>query len=219
MKHFEWPQVEGRPLSILCLGAHCDDIEIGCGATLITLLADREATVHWEVFAATDEREAESRIAAERILEKATSWELNCHRHRDGFLPYVGAEVKDDFEALKSRIDPDLIFTHTSGDMHQDHRLVQELTWNTFRRHSILEYEIPKVDGDLGQPNVYVPVSRAAAEQKCEVLLEAFASQRDKPWFDAELFGALMRIRGMEAEAPSRMAEGFFGRKMTLRGA
>jgi LmbE family N-acetylglucosaminyl deacetylase len=219
VKAFDWPDTGPRPLNILCLGAHCDDIEIGCGATLLTLLSQREATVHWEIFSGSADREAECRRSAEQFLADAKSWELRCHRHRDGYLPYVGAAVKDDFEALKAKIDPDIIFTHTSEDLHQDHRLVQELTWNTFRRHTILEFEIPKVDGDLGRPNVYVPVSEEAARRKSQILLDAYTTQSNKPWFDAEVFGALLRIRGMEAEAPSRKAEGFFGRKMTLQGA
>jgi LmbE family N-acetylglucosaminyl deacetylase len=219
VKFFDWPRPEGRPLRILCLGAHCDDIEIGCGGTLLTLAQRQAIEVRWEIFAATPEREAESRRAAEGLLADTESWELRCRRHRDGFLPYVGGEVKDDFERLKSDCDPDLIFTHHAGDLHQDHRLVCELTWNTFRDHLILEYEIPKFDGDLDRPNLYVPLARETAARKCEILLDAFASQRDRPWFDAELFEGLMRIRGMEANAPGRRAEGFFGRKTVLAGA
>ncbi len=219
MNLFRWPETGPSPLNILCLGAHCDDIEIGCGATLLTLLSRQAAVVRWEIFSGSDEREAEARSSAAMFLAQAKSFEVHVHRHRDGYLPYVGAEVKDEFERLKTKIDPDLIFTHTAADMHQDHRLLQELTWNTFRHHLILEYEIPKVDGDLGRPNVYVPVTEEAARRKAEILVQAYRSQSSKPWFDESLFAALMRIRGMECEAPSRSAEGFFGRKVILQGA
>jgi LmbE family N-acetylglucosaminyl deacetylase len=201
---------------VLALGAHADDIEIGCGATVLALTrthADLEVT--WVVLGASGEREREARDSAALFLESAAA-EVVVHGFRDGFLPYVGAEVKDVFEELKGRLDPDLILTHARADLHQDHRLVCELTWNTWRDHLILEYEIPKFDGDLAAPNVFVPVSRELAEEKVRLLFDGFPSQRGKHWFDDELFLGLMRLRAMEAVSPTDYAEAFTCRKLSL---
>jgi LmbE family N-acetylglucosaminyl deacetylase len=201
---------------VLLLGAHADDIEIGCGASILALTRARpDLRVTWIVLGATGERAREARASADAFLAGVDA-EVAVHEFRDGFLPYVGAEVKDVFEELKTRASPDLIFTHTRTDLHQDHRLVCELTWNTWRDHLILEYEIPKFDGDLGSPNVFVPVSAELAAEKIRLLHESFPSQREKHWFDDELFRALMRIRGMEAASPSGLAEAFTSRKLSL---
>jgi LmbE family N-acetylglucosaminyl deacetylase len=202
---------------ILALGSHADDIEIGCGASLLALTrAHPEVEVSWVVLGAQGEREREARASAEAFLGAASRSEVVVHGFRDGFFPYVGGKVKDVFEELKSRLDPDLILTHARHDLHQDHRLVCELTWNTWRDHLILEYEIPKYDGDLGTPNVFVPVTEEIAREKARLVLQAFESQREKHWFDEQLFLGLMRVRGMEGRSPSGYAEAFTCRKLSL---
>ena len=173
--------------------------------------------VGWIVLAADGERGQEARSSAEAFLAAAGQAHVEIHAFRDGFMPYSGEEVKELYEDLKSRFDPQLVLTHTRDDLHQDHRLACELTWNTFRHHLILEYEIPKVDGDLGKPNVFFPLPRRIAEEKVEMLERHFPSQSRKHWFDRDLFLGLMRIRGMEALAPEQMAEAFIGRKVLLR--
>jgi LmbE family N-acetylglucosaminyl deacetylase len=201
----------------LALGSHSDDIEIGCGATLLALTRARpEVEVTWVVLGADGVREREARASAELFMECANTSEVFVHGFRDGFFPYVGGEIKNVFEELKGRLEPDVIFTHTRHDLHQDHRLVCELTWNTWRDHLILEYEIPKYDGDLGTPNLFVPVSRELAKEKVRLLHQAFDSQSSKHWFEDELFLGLMRIRGMEGRAPSGYAEAFTCRKSAL---
>jgi LmbE family N-acetylglucosaminyl deacetylase len=207
-----------RPLTrVLVLGSHSDDIEIGCGATLLAMTrANPRLKVTWVVFAATDQRADEARASAKRFLESAESSEIVVHGFRDGFLPYVGGEVKDIFESLKADLDPDLVLTHARFDLHQDHRLVCELTWNTFRDHLILEYEVPKYDGDLGTPNLFVPVSRELSEEKARLVIDTFRTQADKHWFQAEVLLGLMRLRGMEARSPSGYAEAFTCRKLLL---
>jgi LmbE family N-acetylglucosaminyl deacetylase len=202
---------------VLAIGCHADDIEIGCGGTLLTLTrAHPELEVDWVVLAARNERADEARASATAFLASASSARIEVHPFRDGFLPYTGGEVKDLFEELKGRVDPQLVFTHTRHDLHQDHRHACELTWNTFRHHLILEYEIPKVDGDLGVPNVFLPLTAAVAEEKVALLERHFLSQAGKHWFDRDLFLGLMRVRGMEALAPERLAEAFTCRKVAL---
>lgn len=206
-----------EPVHILCLGAHSDDIEIGCGATLLQFRKMfGELRFTWVVFSAGGERGSEAAKAAE-LFTADSAREVILKEFRDGFLPYHGAAVKDFFEELKGRVDPDVIFTHWGGDAHQDHRLISELTWNTFRNHLVLEYEIPKYDGDMGRPNLLMPLEAPFPEQKVSCLLEAFESQRAKPWFDREVFMGLMRIRGMEANSPSGYAEAFHCRKLVVR--
>jgi LmbE family N-acetylglucosaminyl deacetylase len=208
-----------KPLTILCLGAHSDDIEIGCGGALLHLKqSERRPNFHWVVFSAVGKRGEEARKAAELFTADCNK-EIILKEYRDGFLPYNGAEIKDFFEDLKSRVNPDLIFTHWHGDAHQDHRLICELTWNTFRNHLILEYEIPKYDGDMGRPNVFVPLEAALPDEKVDFLLEAFESQRTKPWFEPQLFKGLMRLRGMESNSPSGYAEAFHCRKLVVSSA
>jgi LmbE family N-acetylglucosaminyl deacetylase len=202
---------------VLALGAHADDIEIGCGAALLALSrANSGVEVTWVVFAASGKRAEEARRSAETFLASAGSADVAVHGFRDGYLPHVGAELKDVFEELKSRVEPDLVFTHTRHDLHQDHRAVCELTWNTWRRHLVLEYEIPKYDGDFGAPNVFVPVSRELAVEKARAVVEAFPSQQVKHWFDEELLLGVMRLRGMEAASESGYAEAFTCRKLSL---
>jgi LmbE family N-acetylglucosaminyl deacetylase len=204
------------PINLLCLGAHSDDIEIGCGATLLRLTElYRAATVRWIVFSAADDRRRDEAVAgANAFLARAADKDIVVKTFRNGFFPAAGEAIKEYFEAIKSGPDPDLIFTHYRHDLHQDHKLLSDLTWNTFRRSLILEYEVPKWDGDLGTPNCYVPVSDEIAEQKVRTICDVFASQRSKPWFTADTFRALMRLRGVESNA--RFAEAFYARKLAL---
>jgi len=203
--------------TVLLLGAHSDDIEIGCGGTVLRLLSESpDVTVHWIVFSGRVERAREAEASAARFLASARKRAVEIHQFRDGFFPSEQARIKTYFEELKAKLDPDLIFTHYRDDLHQDHRVLNELTWNTFRRHTILEYEVPKWDGDMGNPNVYVPLSGDVAEQKVKILIECFGSQAGKHWFDEETFNGLMRLRALECNAESRRAEAFYGRKVAL---
>jgi LmbE family N-acetylglucosaminyl deacetylase len=205
----------GAPLTVLCLGAHADDIEIGCGGTLLALLASRPQTVvHWVVFSgAPGPRELEARESAKRFLRDAGGRHVAVHGFRDGFFPDEHTGIKERFETLKAAVSPDVVFTHYGADRHQDHRVIAELTWNTFRDHLILEYEIPKYDGDLGRPNVYMPLDETVVGAKVTHLLEAFPSQRAKHWFTEDLFRGLLRVRGVEAGGAARYAEAFHTRK------
>ncbi|MGQ0702401.1 MAG: PIG-L deacetylase family protein [Gemmatimonadales bacterium] len=203
---------------MLCLGAHPDDIEIGCGGTLLQLLAGpRAVKVHWLVLTGDAVRAREARASARRVLRGAAARHIQIEHFRDGFLPYQGAAVKEVFEGLKTAVAPDLVFTHWRDDAHQDHRVVSELTWNTFRDHYILEYELPKYDGDLGWPNTFVPLSARIRRQKLRLLLAAFPSQRKKRWFSEATFEGLMRLRGIECAAPEGYAEAFHVRKTVLK--
>jgi LmbE family N-acetylglucosaminyl deacetylase len=214
MLGFSLEAAAGSVGRVLVIGSHADDIEIGCGATLLALTQARPGLhVTWVVLAAPGERAAEARAAAGAFLRQAGSSDVRVHEFRDGFLPYVGGQVKDVFEELKG-VEPDLILTHTRDDLHQDHRLVCELTWNTWRDHLILEYEIPKYDGDLGAPNVFVPLEEVLVDEKLRLLHQHYPSQRGKHWFDDELFRGLMRLRGMESA--TRYAEAFTCRKLSL---
>ena len=207
----------GDRLSVLCLGAHSDDIEIGVGATLLSMIARGvRLEVHWCVLSAVGDREREARASAADFLAQAASTKIEIMSFRDGFFPEQGEDIKSWFETLKARADPDLILTHYRDDAHQDHRQVSRLTWNTFRDHCILEYEIPKWDGDIGQPNLYVPVSADVLRRKIDLLLSHFGSQRSKLWFDSETFHGLARLRGMECRTSERYAEAFFARKLSV---
>jgi LmbE family N-acetylglucosaminyl deacetylase len=203
-------------LNILCLGAHSDDIEIGCGGTLLEL---RQSGIplkfNWVVFSAAGKRAEEAQASAD-LFTAGCEKQFVVKEFRDGFLPYCAIEIKELFEDLKRQADFDLIFTHWQGDAHQDHHLISELTWNTFRNHLILEYEIPKYDGDMGRPNTFMPLSEASFQGKVSHLLQAFESQRSKRWFSRETFLGLMRIRGMECDSPTDYAEAFYSRKIIL---
>ena len=217
MRTLGFPSPEGGRLRVLALGCHSDDIEIGAGGTLLRLSASHPALdVRWVVFSARAERREEARASAEDLLAGVAATEVTLHEFRDGYFPYEGAQVKDVFEALKAGPAPDLILTHHRHDLHQDHRLVCELTWNTFRDHLVLEYEIPKYDGDLGRPNVFVPLAETHARRKVEVLMRHFRTQQNKHWFTEDLFLGLMRVRGMECRSPTGWAEAFHGPKVVL---
>jgi LmbE family N-acetylglucosaminyl deacetylase len=208
--------VAGGPLKVLCLGAHSDDIEIGCGGTILRLADQYPGIVfHWVVFSAIGAREAEARCAARMFGGTAIRGPL-LKAFPDGFMPFVGAEVKTVFEELKQLVSPDLILCPWRKDAHQDHRMISELTWNTFRNHLILEYEIPKYDGDIGQPNVFIPLEADLYQKKIQHIMEAFPSQRTKRWFEESTFLSLMRLRGMECNAPSGHAEAFYCSKLVL---
>ena len=208
---------KANPLRILCLGAHSDDIEIGCGCTILRLLSETANTeVYWIVFSGSSVRKKEARASARLFLRGASERTVTVLGYRDGFFPHKSHLIKADFEKLKRRFSPDVIFTHYRNDLHQDHRTICELTWNTFRNHWILEYEIPKYDGDLGAPNFFVPVDARRCENKVEYLLRAFSSQRSKHWFTTDLFRSLLRLRGMESNSPSGFAEAFYCSKVTL---
>jgi LmbE family N-acetylglucosaminyl deacetylase len=202
--------------SVLCVGCHADDIEIGCGGTLLHLLAAQALDVHWVVLSAEGVRGDESRRGAELFLKDARRSTVVVHDFPDSFFPYAGRELKDCIAGLKGEVSPDLIFTHRREDLHQDHRLVAELTWCAFRDHVILEYEVPKYEGDLGHPNLYVPLDEATCARKIESLCAAHASQSVKPWFAPDTFWALLRLRGLECNSPTRFAEGLYARKLVL---
>jgi len=207
----------GQRLRILCLGAHSDDIEIGCGATILQLATQRpRPDFRWVVWSAAGTRGDEAGRGARSFLGSAAAKAVRIHTFRDGYFPAQFAEIKDAFENLASEFEPDVVFTHARDDRHQDHRVVSDLTWNTFRNALILEYEIPKWDGDFGRPNLYVPASAAIARRKVRALLSAFGSQRSKDWFSADTFLGLMRLRGMECRAGAGNAEAFYARKITV---
>jgi LmbE family N-acetylglucosaminyl deacetylase len=203
--------------SILCLGAHCDDIEIGCGATLASIAeAHPGARFDWAVFCGGEDRREESRRAAQDILNGSPNVSLHFFDFRDGYLPYFGTDAKDALRKLAATLQPDIVFTHYRDDAHQDHRLVSEITANEFRRQLLLEYEIPKFDGDLGNPNVYFPVSEQEISRKTKALIQHFPSQADKHWFTEETFRSLARLRGIEAGATSDYAEAYYCRKLVV---
>jgi LmbE family N-acetylglucosaminyl deacetylase len=206
----------GRPLSILCLGAHCDDIEIGCGGTLLRLLAERPgSSVHWVVFSSSSERASEARASADEFLAGARDRKVEVNSFRERYFPYL-PELKEYFDGLGRSVMPDVIFTHWEQDRHQDHRVVAELTANTFRDHPVLAYEIPKYDADLGRPNVFVSLDRATLDTKVSLLMDSFRSQRSKPWFTRDLFEGLARLRGVECASPTGYAEAFHASKLVL---
>ena len=206
-----------RPLRLLCIGAHSDDLEIGCGGTVLEWLYTMPSVdVTWIVLSASDERAREARRSANALLRRAAQRRIVLGTFADGFMPANYAAVKEFFESLKRGEEPDVILTHCLHDRHQDHRLAAELTWNTWRNHLILEYEIPKYEGDLAQPNVFVPLSKRQSLRKVRHLERYFASQRSKDWFRAVNFVALMRIRAIECRAATGFAEAFHARKLVI---
>jgi len=202
---------------VLCIGAHCDDIEIGCGGAILRLIRENpDVGIDWVVLGSNPTRAREAHASATRFLANVGEKNIIIKQFRDGFFPYEGAQIKTFFEELKDRPAPDVIFTHTMNDRHQDHRVVFDMTWNTFRNHLILEYEIPKYDGDLAAPNFFVGLDRAECDEKTKILFDSFTSERGKYWFTAETFQALARLRGIESRADSGYAEGFYARKVVI---
>ncbi len=200
---------------ILCLGAHCDDIEIGCGGTILRLIEEvPDAQFRWVVLSGDEKRKKEAVESANIFLEKVKIKTITVEDFKESYFPFVGIEIKDYFERLGQEFSPDIIFTHYKSDAHQDHRFISLLTWNTFRNNLILEYEIPKYDGDLGNPNLYVDLNKRHLEKKIGHILNLFCSQRQKQWFDEETFKSILRIRGIEINSPTRYAEAFYCRKI-----
>jgi LmbE family N-acetylglucosaminyl deacetylase len=204
-------------LELLCIGAHSDDLEIGCSGTVLRLLREHPvARVTWVVLSGNPDRAREARQAARRVVGRHRGTRIVQAEFRDGFFPYSGTPIKEFFETLKREVRPDLILTHYRHDLHQDHRLVSELTYNTFRDHLVFEYEIMKLDGDIGNPNVYVPLDMTTVRRKISLLMDSFGTQRDKRWFSEDTFRGLMRLRGMEAGSASGYAEAFYGRRLVI---
>ncbi len=217
MLRFKFDLRKNRPLKVLCLGAHSDDIEIGCGGTILRLVNEYDPLhAFWVVFAANDVRKAESERSANLFLSKASKKDIIVKNFKESFFPYVGDEIKDFFEVLKSKFNPDIVFTHYRNDLHQDHRLISELTWNTFRDHLILEYEVIKYDGDLGTPNFFVHLDEQTCREKISFLIDSFKSQQSRDWFTKDAFMSILRIRGIESRAPKNHAEGFYCRKSVI---
>jgi LmbE family N-acetylglucosaminyl deacetylase len=209
---------EGKPRRVLCIGAHCDDIEIGCGGALLQLQkAGGNSIIDWIVLTGEEARRAETTSAMELLIEPACRGELLFGGFPDSRLPTMYGELKDFFSALRTRLNiPDIVFCHTRDDAHQDHRLVNEMVWGAFRDHLVLEYEIVKWDGDLGKPNLYVPLDQDVVDRKLDVLMQVYASQRSKSWFTPDTFLAMSRLRGVECRSPSGHAEGFYARKVLV---
>jgi LmbE family N-acetylglucosaminyl deacetylase len=217
MRRLSFAHKKGEPLKALFLGAHSDDIELGCGGTILSLLEQgQELEVWWVVFAASHARRLEAERSAETFLKGALKKEIVVRDFKESFFPYVGSEIKACFEELKRTISPDVVFTHFRDDLHQDHRLISELTWNTFRDHLILEYEIIKYDGGIGSPNVFMHLGEEVCAKKMKYLMENFQSQRAHQWFTEETFRAILRLRGVESNAPEKYAEAFYGRKLII---
>ncbi len=205
------------PLTVLCLGAHSDDIEIGCGGTILKLLTTHpHVSVVWVVLSGDRDRAREARASARLFLRGAASSRVECHEFRVSYFPSEMPRIKDVFEELKASVSPDVIFTHTRDDLHQDHRVVCELTWNTFRSHTILEYEIVKYDGDTGAPNIFVELTRPMVDRKVRHLMKCFGTQRSKQWFSADTFSGIARLRGVQCAARHGFAEGFYARKLSV---
>jgi LmbE family N-acetylglucosaminyl deacetylase len=208
---------QASPARALAIGAHPDDIEIGCAGTILKLIEEGALSeVRWVVLSGEGERAEEARRSADALLEGLPDSEVVICDFPDGFFPYEGKRIKDFFEGLKADFSPEVVFTHQRGDLHQDHRISCELTWNTFRDHLILEYEVPKYDGDMSAPNTFVPLPERLSQRKIDHLMNHFASQQSKRWFREDLFAGLLRLRGMECNSPSAHAEAFFCRKAVL---
>ncbi len=217
MIKFEINKNKKRPPILLCLGAHSDDIEIGCGGTILRLLSEYDdIEVYWVVLGSNGRRNNEALLSANKFLSGTTKKNIMIENFKDGYFPYKGEKIKLYFERLKKLVSPDIIFTHYRHDVHQDHRLISELTWNTFRDNLILEYEILKYDGDLGIPNVFVHLKKDISMKKIDIIMKSFKSQRCKSWFTDDSFFSILRIRGIECRAPEKYAEGFYCRKMIL---
>jgi LmbE family N-acetylglucosaminyl deacetylase len=205
------------PLRVLCLGAHCDDIEIGCGGTVLELARTYpELHVYWAVFGSNPTRAAEAKGAAALFLRDVPEKTVVIRGHRDGFFPAEWVAIKEEFEEIRKAFEPDVVFTHYREDRHQDHRVMSDLAWNTFRNHMILEYEVPKYDGDMGSPNFFVPLPEESSGAKVKYILDSFHSQSSKHWLTEDTLAALMRLRGIESGGAMRHAEAFYCRKIIL---
>jgi len=214
---FDFAASKDKPLKILCVGAHSDDIEIGCGGTILRTLSEHHSVeVLWVVFSAGGARKKEAITSAGKFLADAKKKTIIVNNYKMSYFPYSGEKIKNYFETLKKKISPDIIFTHYRQDLHQDHQLISDLTWNTFRDHLILEYEIPKYDGDIGCPNFFVPISSSICRQKIDFIIGCFRSQSLKQWFSRETFQSMLRLRGIESNAPDKYAEAFYCRKIVL---
>jgi len=217
MLKFKWIDKKDDALKIVCIGAHSDDIEIGCGGTILRLLKEHDdVDVHWVVLGSSGQRDREAAASANRFLSGARKKKIIVKNFKTSYFPYRGEEIKKLFEALKKKTSPDIIFTHYRHDLHQDHRLVSELTWNTFRDHFILEYEIIKYDGDFGVPNFFVHLEDAICRKKIGIIMDSFSTQRSKDWFTQDAFFSIMRLRGIESRATEKYAEAFYCRKIVL---
>jgi LmbE family N-acetylglucosaminyl deacetylase len=211
------PPARQRPLKLLCLGAHADDIELGCGGTILRLVAEiPDLVARWIVFSGAGPRGVEAQSSAAAFLENVSEKQIEVLGFRDGYFPFQGADIKDCFEAVKRDFDPSLVLTHWQGDAHQDHRLLAELTHNTFRDHLVLEYEIPKYDGDLGNPGFFVPLTQSQFRRKVETIGRLFSSQHGRSWFSDETFLAIARLRGIGCNAPEGLAEAFYAKKIVF---
>ena len=200
---------------ILCLGAHPDDIEIGCGGTILRLIKEApRAQIYWTIFSGNQQRSKEAQTSADHFLKEAHLKTIDIKDFRESYFPFIGNQIKDYFEKLKTTLTPDIIFTHYANDLHQDHSTISKLTWNSFRNHLILEYEIPKFDGDLGNPNFFVHLNDYQVKKKINFLCTTFKTQKEKTWFDEETFRSILRIRGIESNSQSKYAEAFYCRKM-----
>jgi LmbE family N-acetylglucosaminyl deacetylase len=205
------------PLTVLCLGAHADDIEIGCGGTLLKLTEQHpDVIIHWIVFSATTPRAREAKRSAGIFLKNTAAKHVVIKNFRDSYFPFMGDRIKKFVAQLARQVTPDLIFTHYRNDLHQDHRLLAELTLNAFRNHLILEYEIPKYDGDLGAPNTYVHLTNGMAHRKVRYICAQFPTQKSKQWFSEDTFLALLRLRGIESNSPGKYAEAFYCHKVVV---
>jgi LmbE family N-acetylglucosaminyl deacetylase len=205
------------PYQILCLGAHSDDIEIGCGGTILKILqAFDNLVIFWVVLSSDNERKKEAFESANTLLKKANSFHVEIYQYKENYFPYIGYEIKSTIDKIKLKISPDIIFTHYRNDLHQDHRLISELTWNAFRDHFILEYEVPKYDGDIGNPNFFVHLNEHLIRTKIHHLLSNFKTQKNRHWFTDDVFLALARLRGIESNAPDNFAEAFHCRKIVF---
>jgi LmbE family N-acetylglucosaminyl deacetylase len=217
MLKFNFAEKSDSTYKVLCLGAHSDDIEIGCGGTILRLVENYPNIVfYWVVFSSYLQREKEAYHSANKFLEQVQEKNIVIKQFQDGFFPFIGIEIKQSFEQLKQDYHPDLIFTHSRHDLHQDHRLISDFTWNTFRNHLILEYEIPKYDGDLGNPNFFVHLDEETCQDKIKNIIDSFPSQKGKQWFTEETFLSILRLRGIESNAPNKYAEAFYCRKVVF---
>jgi len=202
-------------LRVLCLGSHSDDIEIGCGGTILRLIEEvNNIEFYWIVFSADEKRNKEAYKSANIFLKDVISKKIVIKKFRESYFPFIGFYIKEYFDDLKKAFSPDIIFTHYRYDAHQDHNLISALTWNTFRDHFILEYEVPKFDGDLGTPEFFVHLNELICQRKIKYIIDSFKTQNKKHWFTQDLFWSILRLRGIESNSPNKYAEAFYCRKI-----